>query len=101
IAIFMMIFLCATTGFQSVSTFAHIHFFYMPLIIFPLVLVLLPAISEIEIYHITPILGNDPTWREFLHGSLVVTQSMLSFFIISMVIPYMKQPEKCVKGGVW
>lgn len=100
IAIFMMIFLCLTTGFQSVSTFAHIHFFYMPLIIFPLGLVLLPAIGDIEIYHITPILGNDPTWREFLRGSLVVTQSMLSFFIISMVIPYMKQPEKCVKGGV-
>jgi spore germination protein len=101
IAIFMMIFLCATTGFQNVSTFAYIHFFYMPLIIFPFALVLLPAFGNVEVYHITPILGNDPTWREFLKGSIVVTQSMLSFFIITMVIPYMKQPEKCVKGGVW
>ncbi|WP_010676774.1 GerAB/ArcD/ProY family transporter [Bacillus timonensis] len=101
IAIFMMIFLCATTGFQNVSTFAYIHFFYMPLIIFPLALVLLPAFGDIEVYHITPFLGNDPTWSEFLKGSIAVTQSMLSFFIITMVIPYMKQPEKCVKGGVW
>ncbi|MEH7386480.1 GerAB/ArcD/ProY family transporter [Bacillus sp. JJ1521] len=101
IAIFMMIFLCATVGFQNVSTFAYIHFFYMPLIIFPFALVLLPAFGNIEVYHITPFLGNDPTWREFLKGSMLVTQSILGFFIISMVIPYMKQPEKGMKGGVW
>ncbi|THE13000.1 spore gernimation protein [Bacillus timonensis] len=101
VAIFMMIFLCVSTGFQNVSTFAYIHFFYMPLIIFPIALVLLPAFGDIEVYHITPFLGNDPTWREFLRGSIIVTQSTLSFFIISMVIPYMKQPKKCLKGGVW
>ncbi|WP_449540402.1 GerAB/ArcD/ProY family transporter [Ferdinandcohnia sp. Marseille-Q9671] len=101
VAIFMMIFLCATTGFQNVATFAYIHFFYMPLILFPLALVLLPAIGDIEIYHITPLLGNDPAWRGFLQGGLVVTQTMLSFFVITMVIPYMKKPEACIKGGVF
>lgn len=100
IAIFMMIFLCATTSFQNVSTFAYIHFFYMPLIIFPLLLVILPIYRDIEVYHLTPIIGNNLVWKEFIQGGLVVTQAMLSFFIITMVIPYMKEPKKCVKSGI-
>jgi spore germination protein len=101
VAIFFMIFLCATTGFQSVATFAYIHFFYMPLIILPIAIVLIPAFRDIEVYHLTPILGNNPTFKEFMSGGLVVTKAILNFFVIAMVIPFMKEPKKCVKSGVW
>jgi spore germination protein len=101
IAIFFMIFLCATTGFQNIPTFAYIHFFYMPLIVLPIFLVLIPAFQDFEVYHLTPILGNKPTFKSFMSGGLVVTQAILNFFVISMVIPYMKEPRKCVKGGIW
>jgi len=101
IAIFFMLLLCATTGFQKVATFAYIHFFYMPLIMFPIFLVLIPAFQDIEIYHVTPILGNNPTLKEFMSGGIIVTQAVLSFFVISMVIPFMKEPNKCVKSGIW
>jgi spore germination protein len=101
VAIFLIISLCATTGFQNVSTFAYIHFFYMPLIIIPPIVVLFPAIKDFEIYHLTPILGNNPTLMEFIGGGLVVTKVILNFFVISMVIPFMRNPKKCVKSGIW
>ncbi|WP_071394075.1 GerAB/ArcD/ProY family transporter [Bacillus tuaregi] len=101
IAIFLMLLLCATIGFQHVATFAYIHFFYMPLILFPIIMVLIPGFQDIEIYHLTPILGNDPTFKGFLSGGIVVTQSVLNFFVIAMVIPFMKEPNKCVKSGIW
>ncbi len=100
IAIFLMIFLCATTGFQNVTTFAYIHFFYMPLIMIPILMVLFPAFQDIEIYHLTPFLGHNPTFKDFLSGGIVVTQAITNFFVIVMVIPYMKEPNKCVKGGI-
>lgn len=101
VAIFFMIFLCATTGFQNVATFAYIHFFYLPLIMLPIAIVLIPAFKDIEVYHLTPILGNDPSFKEFMGGGLVVTKAILNFFVIAMVIPFMKDPKKCVKGGMW
>lgn len=100
VAIFFMIFLCATVGFHNVATFAYIHFFYLPLIIFPIILVLLPSFQDFEIYHLTPILGNDPSLMEFMSGAIVVTQAILGFFVVSMIIPYMKDPNKCVKSSI-
>lgn len=104
VAIFFMIFLCATVAFQNVVTFAYIHFFYLPLIILPIAVVLLPSVQDFEIYHLTPILGNDPNLLEFLKGGVIVAQAMLGIFVISMVIPYMKDPVKCLKSstiGFW
>ncbi len=101
VSIFFMIFLCATTAFQNVATFAYIHFFYMPLIMLPILLVMLPAYQDMEIYHLTPILGNSPTFMSFISGGIVVTQAIINYFVISMVIPFMKEPKKCVKSGIW
>jgi spore germination protein len=100
VAIFFMIFLCATTGFQNISTFAYIHFFYMPLIVLPIFLVLIPAFQDFEVYHLTPILGNKPTFSSFMSGGIIVTQAILNFFVIGMVIPYMEKPKNCVRSGI-
>lgn len=101
IAIFFMILLCATTSFQSVATFAYIHFFYMPLILLPIVIVLAPAFKDLEVYHLTPFLGNNPSFKDFLSGGLVITKALLNFFVITMVIPFMKKPNQSVKSGIW
>lgn len=100
VSILFMIFLCATTGFQNVATFSYIHFFYMPLIVIPLIVIIIPSFKDIEVYHITPILGDKPTFGDFISGGLVVTKAIMNVFMISMVIPFMKDPKACVKGGV-
>ncbi|WP_182101546.1 GerAB/ArcD/ProY family transporter [Niallia taxi] len=101
IPIFFMALLCAVTGFQRVATFAYLHFFYLPLILIPMVIIVFPAFQDLEIYHLTPVLGNSPTLIGFLSGSLIMPQALTSFFVVAMLIPFMKDPKKCVKGGTW
>lgn len=100
VSIFFMIFLCATIGYNNVSSFANIHFFYLPFILIPIVMLIL-GFKDIEFYHLLPILGHDVSFQDFIGGSLIVSQAITNFFLISMIIPYMKEPEKCVKSGFW
>src|SRR5690606_32408196 len=101
ISIILMLILCTTTGFQSVATFAYIHFFYMPLIVLPIFIVLIPGFKDVELYHLFPITGNNPSIAGMMQGAFVAMQAILSFFVIAMVIPYMKEPSKSMKGGLW
>lgn len=101
ITISMMILLCAAASLQNVATFAYIHFFYMPLILLPITIVLISAFWDIETYHLFPIIGHNSSFKEFMSGGLVVTQAILNFFVISMVIPFMKDPKKCIKSGIF
>lgn len=103
IPIFFMALLCTVTGFQRVSTFAYLHFFYLPLILIPMIIVVFPAFQDLEIYHLTPVLGNSPTLIGFLSGTIIMPQALTSFFVVAMLIPFMKEkePKKCIKGGIW
>ncbi|WP_415803357.1 GerAB/ArcD/ProY family transporter [Marinicrinis lubricantis] len=101
VSIFIMIFLCVAAGFQSVATFAYIHFFYFPLILIPFFIVMIPAFRDITSYHLLPIAGSDSSLRSMLGGGLVTAQAVLNFIIVGMVIPFMKKPKHCVSGGIW
>ncbi|MCP8617691.1 GerAB/ArcD/ProY family transporter [Salirhabdus salicampi] len=101
VAIIIMIMLCATTSFQNVTTFAYIHFFYVPLILIPIAAILFPAFKDMEVYHITPILGHNPSFKGVMSGALTVTQAIGNFLVIAMVIPFMKHPKKSMKGAIW
>jgi spore germination protein len=101
VAIVVMLFLCVTTTYQNVSTFAYIHFFYVPLILIPIVVILVFAFRDVEMYHITPLLGNEPNFKDFMTGALVVPQAIANFVVIAMVIPFMKNPMKSMKGALW
>ncbi|WP_413362785.1 GerAB/ArcD/ProY family transporter [Lysinibacillus sp. 3P01SB] len=101
ISIFFMIFLCASISFLSVSTFVYIHFFYLPFIIIPLLIILLPSIKNITFYHLFPITGHDVSIGMLFSGGMNVTQAISNFMVIAMLIPFMKNPKKCVKSGIW
>ncbi|WP_010096681.1 GerAB/ArcD/ProY family transporter [Ornithinibacillus scapharcae] len=101
VAIIAMILLCMTTSYQSVATFAYIHFFYVPLILIPILLILVFAFRDAEMYHVTPFLGHEPSIKEFINGALVLPQALGNFLVIAMVIPFMKEPMKSMKGAVW
>ncbi|SOC18082.1 spore germination protein [Ureibacillus xyleni] len=100
-SIFAMLFLCSVINFSNVSTFAYIHFFYFPLIIIPLLIVLLPSFKDIEYYHLLPITGHEISLTEFMSGAIVIMAAVSNYYILSMVIPYLKNPKKCVTPGIW
>lgn len=100
-SIFAMLCLCAIVNFGNVSSFAYIHLFYFPMIVSPLLSVLLPSFKNIEYYHLLPITGNEVTLSQFMSGAVVIMAAVSNYYILSMVIPYLKNPKKCVSAGIW
>lgn len=101
VSIFLMIFICATINFSNVSTFAYIHFFYLPFLIIPLFIVIGPSFADAEMYHLFPITGHDVSGKEFFDGAKIVCQGFSNYIIISMIIPYMKNAKSIVKSSIW
>ncbi|MFA9458247.1 GerAB/ArcD/ProY family transporter [Halalkalibacter sp. AB-rgal2] len=92
----MIAFICMLASLHSVNVFAYIHLFYIAFTVAPIIFILLVATTEIDWIYIQPLLGNETTWDGFMTGGFVVTKVLLNFFVISMVIPFMRQPNKAV-----
>ncbi|MGN8647619.1 GerAB/ArcD/ProY family transporter [Gracilibacillus sp. HCP3S3_G5_1] len=104
VAIIIMIALCVTTSYQSASTFANLHFFYLPLIIMPIIIIILPAFKDMEYYNLLPILGDQLTFANITAGAIVTLSAIGNFIVIGMVIPFMKEPQQSLKSamlGYW
>ncbi|QBK25919.1 GerAB/ArcD/ProY family transporter [Ureibacillus thermophilus] len=100
ISIILMIIVCALAGFHNVSTFAYIHFFYLPFILIPMILFFL-AFEDIKVYHFLPILGHNLSFKEFMHGALNMASAITNFYVIAMLSPYIKDYNKSLKHGIW
>ncbi|MEN2767562.1 GerAB/ArcD/ProY family transporter [Ornithinibacillus xuwenensis] len=100
IPIFIIIFLCAVSGLQNVSTFVYIHLLYIPLIVIPIILIIFPSLKDVAFYHLTPIVGHHPSVTKIVQGGLIAAQAISNVFIISMLIPSMKNPKKCIKSSI-
>lgn len=100
ISIALMIILCALVGFHNVSTFAYIHTFYLPFLLIPMVFFIL-AFEDMESYHLLPIFGHDLSFFEFMSGAFEMSSAITNFFVISLLIPYIKDNESMVKNGIW
>jgi spore germination protein len=97
--ILFIIFLCAAISYKSAATFTYIHIFYIPYIFFPLLFILIQAYKDVEFYHLLPILGHHQNFASFIDGALKVTQEIMNIFVITMIIPFMTNPQKNMKGA--
>ncbi|MED3661563.1 endospore germination permease [Ureibacillus sp. FSL K6-8385] len=99
-SIIIMIFLCTLAGFRNVSTFAYIHFFYLPFLLIPMVFLLF-SIKDLETYHLLPVFGHELSLFQFMKGAFLMMAAITNYFVVAMLIPYIKDHENCVKNGIW
>jgi spore germination protein len=100
---FILIIVAITTR-NSITTFAYIHFFYLPFIVLPGVLLVVLAIPDAELVRIQPFIGNDPSlWKWLEGGRTVVTLPFIQIgvFVLTMVIPHMREPNRALRGTLW
>jgi len=100
VSILLMIILCALVGYRNVSTFAYIHVFYLPFLLIPMVFFIF-AYEDIEAYHLLPILGHQLSLKQFMSGAIVMTCAITNYFVIAMLIPYIKDYENSLKNSIW
>ncbi|WAH35649.1 GerAB/ArcD/ProY family transporter [Alicyclobacillus dauci] len=94
----VMLFLGALFTRNSLSTFSYTHFFYLPLIVAPACLIAGFSLKNATALNLQPIFGNEPAHA--LTGILTVAALFQGSFIMTFVIPYMREPKKAVASSI-
>lgn len=81
---------------KDITTFAYIHHFYLPIIVFPAIVIVALSLRNAKAINLLPIWGNANSWSNLLGGVLVVAALFQAAFIYTMVIPYMRRPERAL-----
>src|SRR5690606_29807972 len=96
--IIMLLLACVSTR-NDMTTFAYIHHFYLPVIVAPALLIIALSLKNAEVLNLQPIWGNEP--NGMFTGMLTVAALFQGSFILTMVIPAMRRPDKALKASFW
>lgn len=99
ITVIVMLLLAAFTTRNDITTFAYIHHFYSPLILAPAILIVVLSLKNAEMIRLLPVWGNEPSGM--IMGVLTVAALFQGFFILTIVIPAMRSPQKAMKASLW
>lgn len=99
ITVIVMLLLAAITTRNDITTFAYIHHFYSPLILGPAILIVVLSLKNAEVIRLLPLWGNEPSGM--MMGVLTVAALFQGFFITTLVIPAMRNPDKAMKASLW
>ncbi|QSF46085.1 GerAB/ArcD/ProY family transporter [Paenibacillus tianjinensis] len=95
--IFLMLLICQLSARRSIIKFSYIHFFYLPLIIGPTVLITLISMRNIDWLNLQPVLTMPSV--SFWRGAREASYLFQSSFVIILLIPYMQKPKQAVRAG--
>ncbi|MBN2983098.1 GerAB/ArcD/ProY family transporter [Cohnella algarum] len=99
VTVIVMLLLAAFSTRNDVLTFAYIHHFYFPLLIFPAVLIVALSLKNAEPLNLQPIWGNGRT--NMLEGTLNIAALFQGSFVLITVMPHMKRPERALTATFW
>ncbi|WP_010273176.1 GerAB/ArcD/ProY family transporter [Paenibacillus senegalensis] len=99
VTVIVMLVLAAISSRNNITTFAYIHFFYFPLLLVPALIIVALSLKTAETIYLQPIYGNAPT--NLLQGTLVIAALFQPAFVMSIIIPYMKNPQKAIHSSLW
>jgi len=99
ITVIVMLLLAAITTRNDITTFAYIHHFYSPIILAPVILIVILSLKNAEVIRLLPIWGNEP--NGMFIGVLTVAALFQGFFILTMIIPSMRRPDRAMTASIW
>ncbi|WP_373229302.1 endospore germination permease [Cohnella sp.] len=99
VTVIVMLLLAAISTRNDITTFAYIHHFYFPLLLFPVLLIVALSLKSAEPINLQPIWGNEH--KEILGGVLTIAALFQGSFILTTVIPAMRRPDKALKASLW
>lgn len=99
VTVIMMLLLAAVSARKNITTFAYIHHFYFPLILAPALVIIVFSLKNANYLHLLPLWGNHP--QGITTGMLTIAALFQGSFILTMIIPSMRRPEKAMKASFW
>lgn len=97
VTVIVMLVLATFSCRNNIITFTYLHHFYFPLILFPGLGIVVLSMKSAELINLQPIIGNDPS--HMLPGILTVGALFQGSFIMTLVIPSMRKPQKAMIAG--
>lgn len=97
VTVIVMLLLATLSCRNNIITFAYVHHFYFPLILFPVLVIVALSMKNADMINLQPIIGNDP--GGMLTGVLTIAALFQGSFIMTLVIPAMRRPEKAMLAG--
>ncbi|MDF2958295.1 MAG: spore germination protein [Paenibacillus sp.] len=99
ITVIVMLILATVSARTDITTFAYIHHFYLPIIIFPVVLIVALSLKNSQLIYLLPVWGNEPSGM--FKGVLTIAALFQGSFVYTIVIPAMRRPARAMKASVW
>lgn len=100
VTVIVMLLLAALSTRNSMTTFAYIHHFYFPLLLFPAILIVALSLKNANVLFLQPVWGTGE-WASMFSGGLTIAALFQGSFVITMVIPFMRQPARVMKSAFW
>ncbi|MCA0753963.1 spore germination protein [Paenibacillus sp. N4] len=94
VTVIVMLLLAAISTRKNITTFAYLHHFYFPLLLFPGILIVFLSLKNADVINLQPAFttGSPGIWA----GVLTIAALFQGSFILTMVIPAMRRPERAM-----
>ncbi|MEK3886498.1 GerAB/ArcD/ProY family transporter [Bacillus sp. FSL K6-3431] len=99
VTVLAMLLLAAIFTRDNLNTFAYIHNFYVPAILIPALVIVAVSLKNANSLYLQPLFGNGPSGM--FSGVITIAALFQTAFILTIIIPHMKRPEKAMKAAVW
>lgn len=99
VTVIVMLLMAAMSTRSSVTTFAYIHQFYVPFIMFPGLLIIALSLKNANSLYLQPLWGQD--MHQVTRELGTITSLFNGAFVMTMVIPAMRNPPRAVKAAIW
>lgn len=101
ITVIAMLLMATLAARNDVPTFVYIHNMYLPIILGPAILIVALSLKNADVIYLQPVWGNDLHPGPYFRGVLTIAALFQGAFVHTMVIPFMRKPEKALKSGLW
>lgn len=99
VTVIVMLLLAAVSSRADITTFTYFHHFYFPVIVFPLILIVVLSLKNAHLVNLLPLWGNEPSGSGMSGGILTMAALFQGSFVMTIVIPAMRRPEKAMIAG--
>ncbi|QYR24147.1 spore germination protein [Paenibacillus sp. sptzw28] len=99
VTVIVMLLLAAMIARKDIRTFAYVHLFYLPFIILPGLVIVTLSLKNARVLNLLPVWGAGPDG--VFSGILTIATLFQGSFIMTLVIPFMRQPRKAYISAFW
>lgn len=99
VTVTVMLLLAALSTRTSITTFVYIHQFYVPLVLFPALIIIALSLKNANMLYLMPVWGQHG--QNVLRELGTITSLFNGAFIMTMIIPAMRNPPRAVRASVW